>query len=152
MRATLTIAAIGVATLDLIAQQAAFEGRPAVHIANDKLDVTVLPQGTMIAGVVLKDDPSATSPLWNPARMAREASLRSPFGDVTGHFLCVDGFGGVSKEEAAAGLPSHGEAHTKEFSVNSTQGSLSMATDLPIAQEHVLRTLKLQDGEQAIRN
>jgi hypothetical protein len=157
MRATMSLAALGslgIAITFAFADLPTFEGRPAVRLANDKLEITVLPQGAMIASLVLKDDPTATSPLWNPARMAREANLRSPFGDVTGHFLCVDGFGGISKEEAAAGLPNHGEAHTKTFSVDTGhargEALLSLKTDLPITQEHVLRVMKLRDGEQVL--
>src|SRR5436190_23329076 len=91
------------------AETATFEGRPAVTLANDKLEFLILPEGTTIASVVLKNDPDRLSPLWNPARMARELGQKPQFGTVTGHFLCVDGFGPVSEEEKAAGLPGHGE-------------------------------------------
>ena len=42
--------------------------------------------------------------------MAREAGEKNIFGSGAGHFVCVDGFGPVSAEEEAAGLPGHGEA------------------------------------------
>ena len=47
--------------------------------------------------------------------MARESGGRGNFSSGTGQFLCVDGFGGVSTEEHAAGLPGHGEAHMVEW-------------------------------------
>ena len=77
-------------------------------LANDKLELLVLKQGASVASVILRDDPAKLNPLWDPARMAREANGRSNFSSGTGQFLCVDGFGGVSNEEKAAGLPGHG--------------------------------------------
>lgn len=131
-----------------------FESHPAVRIGNSKLEVLVLPEGAMIASVLLKDDQSQTSPLWNPERLAREAKEKNPFNGVLGHFLCVDGFGGVSKEEQAAGLRSHGEARGRQFALDSNYiegtGTYTFSTDLPIAQEHVTRTLKLREDEQVL--
>src|SRR5450432_2153175 len=97
----LLVLAVTAAAGTLAAQSVTFEGRPALVLANDKLELTVLLQGTGMASLVLKDDPGRTNPLWHPD---------SP-GQGIGHFLCVDGFGGVSAEERAAGFPSHGEAH-----------------------------------------
>lgn len=139
----------------LAAGPALFEQRPAILIANDKIEFTVLPQGTMIASILLKDDLSKTSPLWDPVKEAGAAKTPNTFHGETGHFLCVDGFGGVSKEEQAAGLPSHGEAHTRNFAVDSSyaegEGVYTFTTDLPIAQEHVTRTMRLRDGEQVMQ-
>ncbi|HVW87486.1 MAG TPA: hypothetical protein VHB50_22520 [Bryobacteraceae bacterium] len=146
---------VAAAMLALAAGPQKFENRPAVLIGNNRLEVLVLPEGTMIASVVLKDDRAQLSPLWNPARLAREAKDKNTFGDVTGHFLCVDGFGSVSKEEQAAGLPGHGEAHGKEFALDSSyvkgEGIYSFTADLPIAQEHVTRTMRLREGEQVLQ-
>jgi hypothetical protein len=131
---------------------ATFEQRPAISIGNGKIEFLVLPEGAMLASVVLKDGQAPFSPLWNPERQARDAKEKPTFGSVTGHFLCVDGFGGVSKEEQAAGLPSHGEAHGREFVLDSSHPNVySLTTDLPIAQEHVTRTLRLRDGEQVLQ-
>src|SRR3954470_23399976 len=136
------------AMLAVAAGPVTFENRPAVLIGNSRLLIHVLPQGTMIADIVLKEDRTGISPLWNPERMAREAKEKSAFGDVTGHFLCVDGFGGVSKEEEAAGLTSHGEARTRQFSLDSSfvngEGVYIFTADLPIAQERVTRTMRLR--------
>ncbi len=134
---------------------ATFEGRPAVLIGNDRIEFTVLPQGTMIASIVLKDDAQKLSPLWDPVREAGDAKTPDTFHGETGHFLCVDGFGSVSKDEQAAGLPGHGEAHLRDFALDSShangEGVYKFATDLPIAQEHVTRTMRLRDGEQVMQ-
>ena len=53
-------------------RQAAFEDRPALVLANDKLELTVFPHGGALASVVLLDDPEKLNPLWNPSRYARE--------------------------------------------------------------------------------
>src|ERR1700728_1294917 len=97
-----------------LGQNASFEGHPAISLTNDKLELLVLKQGASVASVILRDDPAKLNPLWDPARMARETTGRSTFNPGTGQFLCVDGFGGVSQEEKAAGLPGHGEAHLVE--------------------------------------
>ena len=93
-----------------------FEDLPGLVLANAKLELTVLTQGGSMANLILRDDPEILSPLWNPMRMAREAGRKAP-GPGTGHFVCVDGFGPVSPEEQAAGLPGHGEAHRQPCEV-----------------------------------
>jgi hypothetical protein len=153
-RKTAILSALATVAIAFAAAPVTFEDRPAVLIGNDKIEFTVLPQGTMIARILLKDDMSKMSPLWDPVREAQQANVRSIFSGETGHFLCVDGFGGVSKEEQAAGLPGHGEAHTRTFALESNyadgQGVYTFTTDLPIAQEHVTRTMRLRDGEQVL--
>lgn len=57
-----------------------------------------------MAQIVMKDDPDKLNPLQG-----------------LGHFVCVDGFGPVSKEERAAGLPGHGEAHRVPWDVVSSE-------------------------------
>ena len=131
-----------------------FEGNPAVVLSNDKLALTITTQGSTLAGIVLKDDPEKLSPLWNPLRMARELGHTPRFDGGAGLFVCVDGFGPVSPEERAAGLPGHGEAHTKTFTVSSErQGSetaLTLHTTLPLVQENFTRTFRLADGENVV--
>ena len=82
-----------------------FQGRPALVLSNDVLEVTVLPFGGAIASIVLKDDPEKTNPMWDSIRAEREAG-RTPRRDrAVGHFVCVDGFGPVSADEREAGNP-----------------------------------------------
>ncbi len=137
------------------APEASWEGRPAVVLTNDKLQVTVLKQGGSFAELVLRDDPGRLSPLWNPVRFAREGGQKLPEGAGLGHFLCVDGFGAVSSEEHAAGMPGHGEAHTRIWDLKSygKQGSereLSFTMRLPLVQEDLTRSVRLVDGESVI--
>jgi hypothetical protein len=132
-----------------------FEDRPAVLMSNGKLSLTVLPDGAMLAGVLLNDDSTKTNPLWEPIRMAREASERRTFTGGLGHFICLDGFGGVSKEEQAAGLPGHGEATRQQYALKSYSKdggveTLALEATLPLVQERFTRTLQLKEGENVI--
>jgi len=131
-----------------------FEGKPSLAIANGKLQLTVLIQGTSIADLVLLDDAEKLSPLWNPGRMARELGKSSEFSG-TGHFVCVDGFGPTSAEERAAGLEGHGEAHRQIYEITHSgrEGSataLTLQATLPIVQERFTRTFRMVDGENVV--
>ncbi len=130
------------ASAAMCAQDVTFQGHPAVVLANSKLELTVLVEGGAMARLVLKDDATKMSPLWDP---------KSPrFNPGTGHFFCVDGFGGVSPEERAAGFPTHGEAHLQTFQVARSEGKLTLTARLPLAMEDVTRTLTMAEGEQVI--
>ncbi len=131
-------------------QNATFEGHPAIALANDKLEILVLKQGASVASVILRDDPAKLNPLWEPARMSREVSGRSNFNSGTGQFLCVDGFGGVSTEEKAAGLPGHGEAHLVEWESQLKDGRLVLTAQLPHTQENITRTMTIARGENVV--
>ncbi len=132
------------------AQNATFEGHPAIALSNDKLELVVLKQGASVVSVVLRDDPAKLNPLWDRSRLAREAGLRSRFDPGTGQFLCVDGFGGVSPEEKAAGLPGHGEAHLAEWESRQQNGTLVMTAQLAHTQEGITRTMTLAPGENIV--
>lgn len=132
------------------AQDATFEGHPAILLANDKLELLVLKQGASVASVSLRDDPGKLNPLWDPARMAREISGRANFATGTGQFLCVNGFGPVSKEEQAAGLPGHGEAHLVEWESRTENGQLVLSSELPHTRESITRTMTLAPGENVV--
>jgi hypothetical protein len=132
-----------------------WEERPGVELANDKVALTVLTTGGAMVDFLLRDDPEKLSPMWNPIRMAREAGQQPRFGSSMGHFLCVDGFGNVSKEERAAGMPGHGEAHTLpwETVASGKQGktlSIQFTVKLPLVQEILNRTIRLVDGENVV--
>jgi hypothetical protein len=60
-----------------------------------------------------------------------------------GHNLCLDIFGGPSPEEAAAGMPVHGEASVARFDIDASETALSMRTVLPIAQLRVERRIEV---------
>ena len=127
-------------------QSVTFEAMKAFRISNGRLIVTVLEQGGAIASVTIPGDAENRNPLWEPIRLAREAGDKPAFGPSMGHFLALDGFGGVSKEEQAAGFPSHGEAYRQKYEVSGSGESVTMTASLPLAMEMLSRTLKLLPG------
>jgi hypothetical protein len=151
--ATLLVLAL---TITLAAQdKAVWEELPALVLSNDKIELTVLPEGGAMTGLILKDDKEKLNPLWNPYSIARQAKLNRPTNFYRGHFVCVDGFGPVSTDERAAGLPMHGEAHTLPWELKSyrkergtTSAAFSVA--LPLAHEVFTRTIHLVDGENVV--
>jgi hypothetical protein len=145
--------------LPLIAQAqppaATFEGRSGYTLSNGTIDLIVLQKGATFASLVLSQDSSKLNPLWNPAMLAREAKQPGRFGNSIGHFVCVDGFGGTSAEERAAGFPGHGEAYSQDFTTKSfgkENGvtTLVLTTPLPLAQETFTRTIRLAEGENVV--
>jgi hypothetical protein len=135
--------------------KASFEGRPAYKLTNGKLELIVLEKGTSFASLILTEDGEKMNPMWEPIRMAREAGQQGTFGESIGHFVCVDGFGGTSQEERAAGLQGHGEAHRQTYQVKSfdRQGgvtSLELTAELPILRENFTRIIRMVDGENVV--
>lgn len=137
-------------TVAASAQNSTFEDHPAISFGNNRLELLILKQGASIASITLRDDPAKLNPLWNPTRMNRELGRRSNFSPGTGQFLCVDGFGGVSPEEQAAGLPGHGEAHLVEWETSTQDGRLTLTSRLPHTQENITRTLSIAPGENIV--
>ena len=136
-------------------KEAAFEGQPALVLSNQKVEFTVTVLGGSLARAALRDGPAGLNPLWEPVRMARELGKDTKFQGSTGHFVCVDGFGPVSPEERAAGLPGHGEAHRQQYQVvrSGAEGNgvvVSLEALLPIVQEKFTRTLRLVEGESVV--
>ncbi|MDA0204486.1 MAG: hypothetical protein O3A53_19190 [Acidobacteria bacterium] len=130
-------------------------GLPAILLENGVLELKILPTGGPFVDLVLKGDPDKLSPLWAPLRAAKEAGREPPFGSSVGHFVCVDGFGGVSEEERSAGLQNHGEAHrlpwvTVSQAKPSTTTTLVQSVDLPIVKETLERTVRMVDGEHVV--
>jgi hypothetical protein len=148
------IASVAVAPSQGGPQDATFEGQPSVTLSNDKLQMTVMVRGSSIASLIMTDDAGKLSPYWNPARLAREQGRTARDTGSLGHFVCVDGFGPVSAEERAAGLPGHGEAHITNFDVSTgkeTGGrSLTLTAKLPIVQEVFTRSFRMVDGENVV--
>jgi hypothetical protein len=125
--------------LSLFAQRSVdSDGRRAVSLSNDKINLTVLLNGGTFARLVLSGDPENISPL---------ATL--------GHFLCLDGFGAPSAQEMAAGMPFHGEASKQLWKVTPSQPSgklrsLRIDSSLPLARENISRTLEIVGGENVV--
>ena len=102
----------------------------ATSIENDALRVTVLHEGGHIAEIL--DKRTGINPLWIPPwpsiePSAYDAARHPEYGGgaeaallagIMGHNLCLDIFGGPSPDEAAAGLPVHGEVSTARFAVD----------------------------------
>jgi hypothetical protein len=137
-----------------LAQTSTFEGRPALVLANDKLELTLFPQGGAFTSLLMRGDAERMNPLWEPLRYARETG-KDRFGSAVGHFVCVDGFGPVSNEEKAAGLPGHGEAHTLAWETKYTgkagaTSTITQSVKLPIVQETLTRTVRMVDGENVV--
>jgi len=143
------------------AEMTAYRGRRAATIDNGTLRVTVLEEGGHIAEI--RDLASGVNPLWTPDWPSIEPSTYDAAGDTTyganaessllagimGHNLCLDVFGGPSAEEAAAGLPVHGEASVARFAMETSGQSIAMETVLPSAQLRVERRIAL-DGRTVL--
>ncbi len=136
----------------LVAQTADFDGRPAVILRNDKIELTVLTRGATLANLILRDDAEKLSPYWNTDRALKpNGPPPSPLAGSIGHFLCLDGFGAPSDEEAAAGIPFHGEASKQQFqTVNGTGTTIKLKARLPLVEEDITRTITLLDGENVV--
>jgi hypothetical protein len=144
-------------TVSAVAQQqtTVFEDRPALVLSNDKIALTVMTEGGAMAQIVLADDKEKINPIWNPYWIARQAGLSRPTSFSRGHFVCIDGFGPVSAEERAAGLPFHGEAYMLPWALQSNQKtgntqSAAFSVGLPLAQETFARTYHIVDGENIV--
>jgi hypothetical protein len=156
MRAILPLCVCLCLAVAVVAQErVTFEGLPALRIANDKVELTVLPEGGAMVQLGFVGDTAALNPLWNPIRLARDAGLKPPTTLYRGHFICVDGFGPSSREEQAAGLPMHGEAQTLTWTLDSYAAqsgttSAQFSVRLPLAQEMLRRTYRVAPGENVV--
>lgn len=135
-----------------------FRDRSAVSIENEVLRVTVLKEGGHIAEVF--DKRAGVSPLWIPRWDSREPStfsqsISEEYGSgvdakllagIMGHNLCLDIFGGPSREEAKAGLGVHGEASVDTYIIEADASGLRMGLTLRLAQLRLSRTIQLRSN------
>jgi hypothetical protein len=140
-----------------------YRGRRAATIDNGTLRVTVLEEGGHIAEI--RDLASGVNPLWTPDWPSIEPSTYDAANDtvyggnaessllagIMGHNLCLDIFGAPSADEAAAGLPVHGETGVARFDVETSARSIAMHTVLPSAQLRVERRLDLDGRTVRVR-
>ena len=141
-----------------------YRDRQAARLENEALRVTVLQEGGHIAEIA--DKASGVNPLWTPAWPSIEPSQYDParhaeygggvdaplLAGIMGHNLCLDMFGGPSAEEAAAGLPVHGEVSTARFEIAPNGAhALTMRAPLPEAQLAFERHLELIDRAVRVR-
>ena len=80
------------------------DGRPVVSLSNDKVSLTLRSVGGAMVRLLMKDDSGKLNPF-----------------EGLGHFVCVDGFGPVSKTRKLPGLPGHGEAHRVPWDMASSE-------------------------------
>jgi hypothetical protein len=134
-----------------------FRNRRATSLENDALRVSVLHEGGHIAEIL--DKRTGINPLWIPPWPSIDPSEydgarhveygggvdASLLAGIMGHNLCLDIFGGPSTDEAAAGLPVHGEVSTARFAVDADRTQVSMSALLPAAQLRVERRIVLAD-------
>jgi hypothetical protein len=133
-----------------------YRSRRAWTIENAHLRLTVLAEGGHVAEVLGKD--SGVNPLWTPPWPSIEPSTYDPqkhpeyggnaesklLAGIMGHNLCLDIFGGPSEEEAAAGLPVHGEASVASYAIEEADGALTLRatfTEARLAFERRIRLL-----------
>jgi len=110
---------------------------PALVLANDRLELTIQGTGGTFSKLLLRDG----EPI-------------SPLASI-GHFLALDGFGAPSQQEAAAGMPFHGEASKQVVKVIGSQDSgpvrsIRFQLALPLAQETLTRTIEMVQGENVV--
>jgi hypothetical protein len=138
-------------------------GRRARSIENDAIRVTVLCEGGHIAEILHKH--SGINPLWTPLWPTVEPStydaVKHPeygsgidaklLAGIMGHNLCLDIFGGPTREEAAAGVGVHGEGSVAAYDVRETDGALVMSACFPLAQIRFERAISLRNATVEIR-
>jgi hypothetical protein len=139
-----------------------YRGRRAFAIENEGLFVTVLAEGGHVAEIRTLE--TGVNPLWTPPWPSIEPSTYRPEehpeygGDVdarllagiAGHNLCMDIFGGVSLEEAAAGLPVHGEASVAAYQIAGSGPELTMRARFPQSQLAFTRRIRLWPGRPVV--
>jgi hypothetical protein len=140
---------------DAIALDVRYRDRRAATIENNALRVIVLREGGHIAAIEHKA--SGVNPLWTPPWTSIEpssydATAHPQFGSgfdasllagIMGHNLCLDLFGGPSEEEAAAGIPAHGETSIAPFEITAEDSTLAMRARLGRAELLVERRIRL---------
>ncbi|HXW04235.1 MAG TPA: hypothetical protein VD833_03305 [Vicinamibacterales bacterium] len=140
-----------------------YRGRRAAFIENRALRVTVLQEGGHIAEIL--DKRTGANPLWTPPWPSIEPStyerakhelygggVDAPLlAGIMGHNLCLDIFGGPSAEEAASGLPVHGEASRVRYNVQPSSSEIVMQAKLPLAGLQLERRIELDGAAVRIR-
>ena len=146
-----------------------WKGRRAFRLSNSRIEITVLLGGGHIADLRMCGSPYNTlfeSP-WQTIEPYEFSTQRhgAHYGDgavgrllsgYTGHALVLGYFGMPTAEEAARGLPLHGEAVAAEWEVlgssaNDSQASLFLQVQLPTYRMCTQRTLHLSHGASSVR-
>jgi hypothetical protein len=140
-----------------------YRGRRAATLENQYLRVTVLQGGGHLAEIF--DKATGVNPLWTPHWPSIEPSSYDPtthreygtsleaslLSGIMGHNVCLDIFGGPSAEEAAAGMPVHGEASVVPYELRASGDELIMTARLPLAGLEFERRIELHGRAVRIR-
>jgi len=137
-------------------REVSYRNRRACQLDNGLLRVTVLVEGGHVAEIF--DHQAGVNPLWTPPWPSIEPSAYDPqrhpeygqnaesrlLAGIMGHNLCLDIFGPPSQEEAAAGLPVHGEASVVPYRLTVEGERLLAQAELPEARLRVEREIRLR--------
>ena len=134
-----------------------WKGRDAMRLANGVVELIALTEGGHLAEFRFLEQNGAPSQnvFWEAPWITAESTEKqleelSQTAGFTGHALCLDYFGPPSADEAAAGLPLHGEAAAKYWKViqptKTTEAVCQWNVQLPVA--HLLFTRKIRLGDQ----
>jgi hypothetical protein len=146
-----------------------WKGRRAWRLSNGVIEITVLVGGGHIADLRVAGSPynlifESPWPTIEPYEFSPRLHA-SKYGDgavgrllsgYSGHALALGYFGMPSAEEAAQGLPLHGEAVAAEWQVlessgDDRQASLTLQALLPVYQLLFERRLRISDGASTVR-
>jgi hypothetical protein len=139
-----------------------YRGRRAFTFENERLRVTVLREGGHVAEI--SQMPGGANPLWTPPWPSIEPSAYHPgkhpeyganaesslLAGIMGHNLCLDIFGGVSAEEAAAGLAVHGEASVAPYDISGGGGQIVMRATFHESRIRFERRIRLWPGRPVL--
>jgi hypothetical protein len=132
-----------------------YRNKRAAQIENSILRVTVTLEGGHVAEILHKQ--TGVNPLWTPPWPSIEPSTYDPvrhpeygasneaklLSGILGHNICLDTFGPPSPDEAAAGIPVHGEASVAMYDVSGGSDWIEIASTLPKAQLRLKRRISL---------
>ncbi len=156
----------------LVCKRSSWRGRQAFVLENDLIRLVTLTGGGHIAEFRFREGsgPSALNPLWIPPWKTiepyryREETHTAVYGapaagrmiaGIVGHNLCLDYFGGPSREEARQGLSIHGEAPSLRWRkvrarVSKQEVALELAVRLPIARLRFRLQIKMRREESVV--
>lgn len=154
---------------DLTCSKTTWQGRQAYALENGLVRLVSLTGGGHIAEFKFIESSGKPSlnPLWTPRWKMIEPYRYNPkvhkaqygpasegrlLSGIAGHNVCLDYFGPPSDEEAAQGLPIHGEAGCAKWAVldahpTRREARLSLSVRLPIAGLRFIRDIRLLRGE-----
>jgi hypothetical protein len=140
-----------------------YRNRRAAQLENDVVRVTITAEGGHVAEITHK--PTGVNPLWSPPWPSIEPSTYDPLlhpeygshnearllSGILGHNLCLDTFGAPSIEEAAAGMPVHGEAPVATYDLRGGLDWIEAEVILSKAQLRFKRRISLAADSIVVR-